>query len=353
MVKEDCPLSTAANLEPTPTIPPDKLSPADVLLYRRHSLLGRLIRAFDGKEVSHASLYLGSEVAEAVGTGLLRQSLLASRGEDQRDYILAYRWKDEVGADAFRPVVQRAEDILARQPPYAHADVMAAAVLALTRKIPFTRSARFLVRAILDRAAKALLDVAAPDRPDALMCSQFVYTCYRDTPPPLAALQIEGASAPDDGYEAAETSGVPLLAAPLRSGPGIAMGSLLQRAGARWDQGFEAAEPSLGQPTEVSDEKLEGQLEIFEGELARESGEIIADGADALADGELLDAMRRLARTLLPPESSSGRQSAEDDSESAPASPSLPLFREVIANFVTPGDLSTSPSLRLLGRVAL
>src|SRR6266700_3921523 len=69
MVKEDCPLSTAANLEPTPTIPPDKLSPADVLLYRRHSLLGRLIRAFDGKGVSHAALYLGSEVAEAVGAG--------------------------------------------------------------------------------------------------------------------------------------------------------------------------------------------------------------------------------------------------------------------------------------------
>ena len=345
-------MSGDATRDTRPDVTPDKLSPADVLLYRRHSLLGRLIRAFDGKEVSHAALYLGSEVAEAVGEGLLRRSLLESRGADQRDYILAYRWREDIASDAFRPVVMQAENILARHPPYAHADVMLAAVLALTRKIPLTRSARFLVRVILDRATKALLDVAAPGRPEALMCSQFVFTCYRDTPPPLAALEIAGASAPDEGYESADGAGVPLMASPVRSGPGIAEGSLLQRVGARWDQGLEGAEPVLGQPIDVSDREVEAQLDVFEGELARESSENLADGQDPLGDEDLLEAMRRLARTLLPPQTS-GHESAGDDSESAPAFPSLPLFREVIANFVTPGDLSTSPSLRLVGRIAL
>jgi hypothetical protein len=312
-----------------------------------------LIRAFDGGEVSHAALYLGSDVAEAVGEGLLRRSLLASRGDDQRDYILAYRWKGDVAAADLALVVEHAQSFLARRPPYAHAEVMLAAVLALTRKIPLSRTARFLVRAMLDRAAKLLLSLAAPDRPLALMCSQFVFTCYLDTPPPLAPLAIAEASTSDAADAGLESSGVPLPSAPRRSGPGIAGGSLLDRVGRRWDAGLEGNEaPSLGEPLDVSDAELERQLTIFEGELALESGENLASADDPLADEELVQSMRRLAAVVLPP-AGSGRESAGAADEVPPAVPPLARFLAVIPSFVTPGDLSTSPSLRPLGRIRL
>src|SRR6266478_220551 len=90
------------------------LRPGDVLLYYRHSLVGRLIRLFDSADVSHAALYTGQEVAESVGEGLLRRSLEESLGHDVKDRIYVHRWGGEGIAQAPVGVVQTAQGYLAK-----------------------------------------------------------------------------------------------------------------------------------------------------------------------------------------------------------------------------------------------
>jgi hypothetical protein len=334
-------------------VPPQELQPGDVLLYRRHSLLGRLIRAFDSRDVSHAALFLGSDddVAEAIGEGLLRRPLATSLGDDRRDYILAYRWNGEIRPSDLIPVTKHAEAYLAAGVRYAHAEVMLAAFLALTRKFPLTVNGRFLVRAILDRAALRLLTLPEVVRPSALMCSEFVYRCYLDTPRPLASLQIPGFSAGSSagGFESDNPGDAP-------SPPSFASGSVLDRAAGIWDEeGFEGDQPipSPGLPIPVLDGELEVALAAFERELddpfeSVGAGEPELGGAPG--DDDLLRAMRRFAAALNPRRDSPYED--VDGGDRHATVPSLQRFRQLVPNFVTPGDLATSTSLRLLGRVA-
>ena len=70
---------------PDTTIERNALRAGDVLLYHRTSAIGRLIRFFDGSDVSHAALYIDPNVAESIGKGLLKQTLEDSLGPEPGD----------------------------------------------------------------------------------------------------------------------------------------------------------------------------------------------------------------------------------------------------------------------------
>lgn len=57
-----------------PRVPLQDVAESDVLLFHGKSTLSKLIRLFDGSDVSHAGLYRGDQtVAEAFGNGLERR----------------------------------------------------------------------------------------------------------------------------------------------------------------------------------------------------------------------------------------------------------------------------------------
>lgn len=60
------------------TITTTDLKPGDVFLYQGTSLVARLIRLFDGTEYSHASIYDGAKVAEALSQGITTNTVADS-----------------------------------------------------------------------------------------------------------------------------------------------------------------------------------------------------------------------------------------------------------------------------------
>src|SRR5260221_12123020 len=187
-------------IDPDGAITVGDLRPGDVLLYHRSSFLGRVMRLFDGTEVSHAALYLGDGVAEAVGEGVLRRSLTMSLGNADGDYILVHRWKDGGGASAavaVDDVVAKARDYLEQGLAYGFSRVAIIALLSLTRKIPLTPKARVLLRPVLDRATSAVLSAKGPAKPR-LICSELVFRCYTESRAAAThTIQIAGLLAAD------------------------------------------------------------------------------------------------------------------------------------------------------------
>ncbi len=62
----------------TQTLAQGDLRPGDVLLYKSNSTLGKLIRMFDGGAFNHAAIYDGSDVVEALGKGITKNTLANS-----------------------------------------------------------------------------------------------------------------------------------------------------------------------------------------------------------------------------------------------------------------------------------
>lgn len=59
-------------------VKPAQLRHGDILLYHGDSLVSRLIRLFDGTDYSHASIWNGKHVVEALGQGVVGRPLKAS-----------------------------------------------------------------------------------------------------------------------------------------------------------------------------------------------------------------------------------------------------------------------------------
>jgi cell wall-associated NlpC family hydrolase len=75
-------------------IKPSELQPGDVLLYHGNSFISRLIRLFDGTEYSHASIWVGDHVVEAIGQGVVGRSLAVSTADVKYTDVYRYRNKD-------------------------------------------------------------------------------------------------------------------------------------------------------------------------------------------------------------------------------------------------------------------
>jgi hypothetical protein len=167
-------------------VPISALQAGDVVLYHSNTVVGFLIRLFDGTDVNHAGLYLGPAqngtpmVGEALLGGLKRQTLAASYGRNK--CLLARRL--DPAATTMKPVLKAAEGYLSNGSRYAYEQILLLALLGLTRKIRLTPVLGALLRKILDQAAsavsKAFRDAAGGDP---MICSEFVYRSYAEAKP--------------------------------------------------------------------------------------------------------------------------------------------------------------------------
>ena len=157
------------------------LRPGDVLLYHGDSFLSSLIRAFDGTEYSHAGIYDGTRIVEAIGEGVVRRAIPVS--VDGAKYVDVYRFKTKSGKSIgdeglpALPVISQINQFASNPERYAYEQLVFLALLATTRKLKVPVLG-FVIRNILDSAATLLNKIVAAGK-EPVICSELVYRCYQ------------------------------------------------------------------------------------------------------------------------------------------------------------------------------
>ena len=187
-----------------PTIKPDQLQDGDVLLYQGNGFLSGLIRLFDGGDYSHASIYHGDHVMEALGEGIVDNSVADSY--DGANFVDVYRFIKNgrnLGGTEYplSPLDQSIDVFENNKSRYAYEQILLLAMLCSTRKLTAVAQMpglAMIVRNILDEAADVLARLmTGPDKKEPVICSELVYRCYQNAGGNLAyELAIVGADVP-------------------------------------------------------------------------------------------------------------------------------------------------------------
>jgi hypothetical protein len=329
-------------------IPPANLNPCDVLLYHGRGTISKLIRLFDGADVSHAGLYLGDgTVGEALGSGLERRPLATSIDGRHNDWVLARRMA--AAAPSMQPVLARAEAFLHDGRPYAYEQIVLLAFLGTSRRLAVTNGLGALLRRVLDGAAEVMERFLVGKR-EPMICSEFVYRCYDEAVPNPCRIEI------DLGYGAlaAVPAGAAMGAQPAGAGSpahrAAEAGSLL----AAW----QARGPVLLGPPGAFAAPLPPALPLAPGELDALAetyiAEVEAAGPAGTGGPAPLDAVGSSLVTFATAVSRS--RPAAGAPPGAMAMPilepeAMSRYGGAIADFVTPGDLLRSPSFGTLGKL--
>jgi hypothetical protein len=333
------------------------IEPGDVLLFHGHSLVSWAIRKLDGSRVNHAAIALdGGMLGEAAGSGLRRFSIADAVAGN--DFTVVRRLPDQDVA----PVLGKADGYLQGQVPYAYQQIVLLALLTTTRKIPLPRVARRLLRSVLDHAAAALngmVDKGART----MICSEYVYRCYDEatdaTPDPFVldiigrggSLSFGDATVPVGGEE----------------------GSFLSWALSQPDDALEsAASESFAIPSSATvdpgraEEELDPLILEYAMQVQPNDPEVlemapqVAFGlpeptAPEPTDQEILASMTSFSAALELHRETQGEEPADEafGVATAVAGGALKGLVHVSAdpNFVTPGDLLNTPSLKDIGEI--
>ncbi len=163
----------------------DKLSPGDlrdgdVLLYHDRSPVSWCIRKLDGSEYSHAGIYYGHGVLEAVAKGVRRVPLAESVAK--YSYVDVYRHRqadDSSQRFDLSPVIERIRHYEKEGDRYAYEQFSLLAGLALTRRVPLALAAP-IVRSVLDDHALIAADALQVFDRTPMICSELVFRCYAE-----------------------------------------------------------------------------------------------------------------------------------------------------------------------------
>ena len=169
---------------------PNQLQPGDVLLYHGTGFISDMIRLFDGSDYSHAALFNGQNVVEAIASGITARSLTESVAEAK--YVDVYRFisgdgQHKLGEAGYpaQPILDTAAQFVAKADRYAYEQIVLLAALAGTRRIPVVSDIPFLrwiLRNILDNAADVINKIIAAGK-EPMICSELVYRCYTESGP--------------------------------------------------------------------------------------------------------------------------------------------------------------------------
>jgi hypothetical protein len=328
------------------------IAPGDVLLFHGRGFISWAIRKLDGTRVNHAAIALDADqLGEAAGSGLRRFSIAQTVAGN--DVTVVRRLPDRDMA----PVLAKATFYLDGGVPYAYQQIVLLALLTTTRKIPMPRIARRLVRSVLDHAAAALNDMFGTGT-KTMICSEYVYRCFDEAstqvPQPFA-LDILGR-----GGFAFDATGIPA---------GGEEGSLLSWALTQPPETIEAAAPlafgagppAAAVPPEELEERLAPLIQEYAMEVAPDDPEVQAMAPIAFAqpeatepdptDEEMLASMTAFSAGL-ERHQEEGEEVAFGIAEDV-ARGALKGLIHVSAdpNFVTPGDLLNTPSLKDIGEL--
>ncbi|MFW6106884.1 MAG: hypothetical protein ACOC8H_01860 [bacterium] len=344
----------------------DDLSAGDILLYRAEdglkNLLSALIRKLDGTEVSHAGLFIGNGiVAEALAVGE-HAGLDTQRIETSvagSTWVAVRRLKQPPGA--MTPVLEVADKYLREHNRYAYGQIVLLAGICLTRKLDLDNwLVRCIARTVFDQST-ALLERFRKEGKEPMICSEFVFRTYdeaRPEPDDPYSLEILSQSAAESRrgfsrlrrqWEIARGKNPPEV-------PTVHPDSLLaqlQAAGETPVRLLAAGEKKLaGAPTPGED--LEPLMEQY---LAEAEGSSSGDCPPAAAGqtvstDELLDSARHLTAELADAAARKAETAnrrlgvAKGLAEAAPKT-----LTDIVADFVTPGDLLKSSSLKQAGTI--
>lgn len=312
-------------------LPIAQLIPGDVLLYRGRGLVSDAIRFIDRSEVSHAGLFLGRfgdkgrSVGEAVREGLIRREL--PKSVEHAEWVEVRRLKDPPAT--LDPVLARAAHYLERGERYAFEQILLLAFLCITRNLAGSSALGRLLRVTLDAAAEFLLQLADAGR-EPMLCSEFVYRCYREALP--GALDVL------ERVAKAREAAVGTMRG-IRRGSALALliGGQTERAA---QEGIGLPETARGlspiDPAEV-DEAIRDYFSDLQTRAPR------AARID-LASPELRPSFERFSAAL-------ALASRWTGSEAPSRSEAMTALVDAAADFVTPGDLQRSRSLAWCGKM--
>jgi len=324
---------------------PADLASCDILLYRGRGWISKAIRFFDGSEVSHAALYLGrGMVAEALSAGVVRRDLRTSVGGADR--VLVRRLHP--APRNLRPVHAHALAIVAEGERYAYEQIVLLAFLCLARRLVPSPTLQRFMRALFDRAAEQIARLFADGR-EPMICSEFVYRAYDEADP-----------ARDDVY----AIDIPVLVHRIHTrsidraravvpgrGRGIHVDSILARTlAARAGAGAGTWTSSTVRPSRIV---TDAQLEALYQKHVREARTRATHGASSRTTPrpELRAAVERFATAWASGTRRTGRRVRHREAPSLDAA--FATLYATVADFVTPGDLLRSPSLRTRGSLEL
>jgi hypothetical protein len=189
-----------------------ELQPADVLLMRGTAFVSDLIVDFDGGPYSHAAIFDGANVFEALERGCVLVPLVQSLTDHGARFVDVFRFDKDGHAIgdpgfAFDPIRAVINSYAAERERYAYEEILLLALLATARKLD---DGSWGARLVADRAAAALLAITAGGR-QPMICSELVFRCYFEAGPQY---DLELANEPIDAI-----TQTPLVAAYRASGP--------------------------------------------------------------------------------------------------------------------------------------
>ncbi|NTU67892.1 MAG: hypothetical protein HGB02_03315 [Chlorobiaceae bacterium] len=153
------------------------LRPCDVLLYHGDSAVSQIIQWFDGSEYSHASIYDGSMVVEALAGGVVSNEVGASvTGSSFVDVWRMKKGGDFIGSPELpdRPVLDVVAKYSAEGGRYAAGELLLLALLCTTRRLPLP-----FLRWALDGAASWLEELIDEER-EPMVCSELVFRSFSE-----------------------------------------------------------------------------------------------------------------------------------------------------------------------------
>ena len=153
------------------------LIPCDVLLYHGASTLSQLIQWFDGSEYSHASIYDGDMVLEAIPDGLRRRTLKASLSDTLNVDVWRLRKAGNfIGSQELPsgPVLDVIGKYAGEGDRFASMDEELLALLCTSRRLPLP-----FMRWALDSAASLLVDMVDGGK-EPMLSSELVYRCFSE-----------------------------------------------------------------------------------------------------------------------------------------------------------------------------
>lgn len=167
-------------------IPRGSLKPGDVLLYQGTGVISELIRLFDGGSYSHASVYDGANMLEALADGTVTDSV--DQSVKTARFVDVYRFVSadgthfgQPGCDS-KPVLDRIKFYEQNPERYAYEQILLLALLCSTRHPkPGTISPALamILRKILDSAADVIARMIHAGK-EPMICSELVYRCYTE-----------------------------------------------------------------------------------------------------------------------------------------------------------------------------
>ncbi len=316
-------------------IPLAQLMPGDILLYRGRGLVSDAIRLIDRAEVSHAALFLGRfgdkgrSVGETVREGLLCREL--PKSIEHAEWVESRRLKETPAT--LDPVLARAAHYLECGERYAFEQILLLAFLCITRDLAGSSALGRLLRETLDAATEFLLQLVPTGR-EPMICSEFVYRCYREALPGSLDVMGQAVRTPASGGRAAvgKRRGI-------RRGSALAL--FIEKHGGTGAEGIIdlPRSPHISRPVDLS--RVDGAIRDYFGDLQTQAPH--AARID-LASPEMKPSFDRFTGAL-----AMARQRM--DKGVLPRAEAQGLLFDSAADFVTPGDLQRSRSLAFIGKL--